>query len=105
MTNTITPSSPHKNFEDIRKIDENKIEYWTARELLPLLGYVNWQKAKDVIDRAMQACIKSGQDIENHFTQSVKMVEIGSNTVREVKERNILLCHSNSDFRIVQFPL
>ena len=24
MTNVIIPSSPHKNFEDIRKIDENK---------------------------------------------------------------------------------
>ena len=53
---------------------------------MPLLGYVNWQKAKDVIDRAVQACIKSGQSVENHFTQSVKMVEIGSNTVREVKD-------------------
>ena len=86
MTNAIIPSSPHKNFEDIKKIDENKVEYWTARELLPLLGYANWQKAKDVIDRATQACLKSGQDINNHFTQSVKMVEIGSNTVREVRD-------------------
>ena len=86
MTNAIIPSSPHKNFEDLKKIDENKIEYWTARELLPILGYVNWQKAKDVINRATQACMKSGQNVENHFTQSVKMVEIGSNTVREVKD-------------------
>ncbi len=86
MTNAIIPSSPHKNFEGIKKIDENGIEYWTARELLPLLGYANWQKAKDVIDRAVQACMKSGQDMNNHFTRTVKMVEIGSNTVREVRD-------------------
>ena len=42
MTNAIIPSSPHKNFEGLKKIDENKIEYWTARELLPLLGYKKW---------------------------------------------------------------
>ena len=86
MTNAIIPSSPHKNFEDIRKIDENKIEYWTARELLPILGYEKWQNSEEVISRAKRACANSGQDTENHFTGFSKMVEIGSNTVREVKD-------------------
>lgn len=86
MVNAIIPSSPHKNFEDIRKIDENKIEYWTARELLPLLGYKKWQNSEEVISRAKRACVNSGQDTENHFTGFSKMVEIGSNTVREVKD-------------------
>ena len=83
MVNAIIPSSPHKNFEDIRKIDENEIEYWTARELLPLLGYKKWQNSEEVISRAKRACVNSGQDTENHFTGFSKMVEIGSNTVRE----------------------
>ena len=86
MTNAIIPSSPHKNFEGIKKIDENKIEYWTARELLPILGYKKWEKAEDVIKRAIKACLNSGQAINNHFHQSGKMVEIGSNTVREIKD-------------------
>ena len=86
MTNTIIPSSPHKNFEDIRKIDENKIEYWTARELLPLLGYKKWQNSEKVILRAKSACVNSGQDAGNHFTTLSRMVEIGSNTVRKVKD-------------------
>ncbi len=83
MTNAIIPSSPHKNFEDIRKTDENEIEYWIARELLPLLGYKKWQNSEEVISRAKRACVNSGQDTENHFTGFSKMVEIGSNTVRE----------------------
>lgn len=86
MANEIMPSSPHKNFEDIKKIDENGIEYWDARELLPLLGYQKWEKAEDVIARAARACINSGQDVDNHFHQSVKMVKIGSNTVRRVRD-------------------
>ena len=86
MTNNITPSAPHKSFEGIKKIDENGIEYWEARELLPLLGYQNWQKAEEVIARAARACINSGQDVDNHFNRSVKMVEIGSNTVRQIRD-------------------
>ena len=77
---------PHKDFESIKKIDENGIEYWDARELMPLLGYENWQKAEDVIRRAAEACINSGQDVDNHFNRSVKMVKIGSNTVRKVTD-------------------
>lgn len=32
--------------------------------------------------RARLACKNSGQEIENHFPEVRKMVEIGSNTVR-----------------------
>ena len=85
MTDEIMPTSPHKDFEGIKKIDENGVEYWEARELMPLLGYENWQKAEEVIARAARACINSGQDVDNHFNRSVKMVKIGSNTVREVR--------------------
>jgi len=86
MAEEIIPSAPHKNFESIKKLDENGMEYWEARELLPLLGYENWQKAEEVIARAARACINSGQDVDNHFNRSVKMVKIGSNTVRRVKD-------------------
>ncbi len=85
MIKEIIPSALHRDFEGIKKIDKNGIEYWEARELLPILGYDNWQKAEEVIARAARACINSGQDVDNHFNRSVKMVEIGSNTVREVR--------------------
>jgi DNA-damage-inducible protein D len=84
MTNEIMPSAPHRDFESIKKIDENGVEYWDARELMPLLGYVQWRAFEEVISRAAKACINSGQDLDNHFARSSKMVEIGSNTVREV---------------------
>ena len=86
MTNKITATGPHKNFEDIKKIDGNGVEYWKARELLPLLGYKSWEKAEDVVGRAGRACINSGQDVDNHFHRTEKMVKIGSNTVRSIKD-------------------
>jgi len=61
MTNEIT--APHKDFESIKKIDENGVEYWTGRELMPLLGYEKWQNAEEVISRAARACINSGQAV------------------------------------------
>lgn len=84
MTNEIVVTSINKDFESIKKIDENGVEYWEARELMPILGYPNWQKAEDVIARAAKACINSGQDVDNHFNQLVKMVRIGSDSVRKV---------------------
>ncbi len=85
MTNEIVPSL-NKNFESIKKIDENGVEYWEARELMPVLGYEKWQTSEDVIARAARACINSGQVVDNHFTDASKMVEIGSDTVRKVRD-------------------
>ena len=86
MTNEITPSALHRDFESIKKFDENGIEYREARELLPLLGYEKWEKAEEVIARAARACMNSGQNVDNHFHQTGKMVKIGSNTVRKVRD-------------------
>lgn len=33
----------NQTFEDIRHIDENGVEFWYARELMPILEYSNWQ--------------------------------------------------------------
>jgi DNA-damage-inducible protein D len=86
MVIDLTPSAPHRDFEGIKKIDENGVEYWEARELMPILGYGNWQKADEVIARAARACMNSGQDVDNHFNHTVKMVKIGSNTMRKIRD-------------------
>jgi DNA-damage-inducible protein D len=69
------------DFESIKKNDENGVEFWEARELMPILGYPNWQKAEEVIARAAKASINSGQSVDNHFNQLVKMVKICSDSV------------------------
>jgi len=87
MNNQSLISSPHKNFEEIKKIDKNGFEYWEARELMPLLGYVKWKNFEEVvIGKAKIACDKSGQTITNHFADIGKMVKIGSGSEREVKD-------------------
>ncbi|MDQ1284497.1 MAG: damage-inducible protein [Patescibacteria group bacterium] len=79
-------NSLNKNFENIKKVDENGVEYWEARELMPLLGYDRWENFENVLKKAQTACFESGQKTEDHFRESRKMVEVGSNTVRQVRD-------------------
>lgn len=59
----------HTNLESIKKItqDDDSMEFWSARDLMPLLGYIKWQKFTEAIDRAREACKMSGQIVESHF--------------------------------------
>lgn len=63
----------NQSLDEIKKIEQD-LEYWSARELMPYLGYVKWQKFEEVITRAKEACKRSDQSVKNHFTGAGKMV-------------------------------
>ena len=90
MTTEIT--SPNKQFEDIKHTQDNGIEYWMARELMLVLGYERWQNFEEVVGKAGQACLKSGQDVDNHFRKVAKMVKIGSNAGRPIRDWKLDRC-------------
>ena len=75
-----------KMFEDIKHVDENGNEYWYARELMKVLEYKEWRKFNKVIQKAMEACNGSNYYILDHFVLEDKMVSIGSNTSRKIKD-------------------
>lgn len=79
-------SSQSPNFDSIRQVDPYDNEYWSARDLQPLLGYSKWQKFEDAIERAKTSCKESGNIVPNHFTPSGKMVHLGSGAQRETKD-------------------
>lgn len=83
MTKDIMPSEPTKNFENIKKINKQGVEYWEARELMPLLGYNRWENFQNVINRAKNACINSNQEVNYHFLDATKMIKIAKNTAKE----------------------
>lgn len=60
------------------------VECWSARELQRLLGYSKWENFEKVIQKAKDACKNAGEIIENHFPDVRKMVEIGSQTDRQI---------------------
>lgn len=75
---------PSKDFESIKKLDENGVEYWEARELVPVLGYARWQRFEEVINKAKQACVNSRQFPQDHFTDIGKMTTIGHGIARRL---------------------
>ena len=67
----------YKRFEDIKHINENGSEYWSARELAVALDYVQWRNFEKVIKRAMIACENSGHNVMDDFAEVSKIVEAG----------------------------
>ncbi len=84
--NELGPLEPSKGFEAIKKIDENGVEYWEARELVTVLGYSRWQHFEEVINKAKQACVNSRQFPQDHFTDVGKMTKVGHGIVRKLDD-------------------
>jgi hypothetical protein len=80
---------PQTPFERIRQVDADDQEFWSARDLMPVLDYVSWQKFKPVLLKAQIACENSGHDPSDHFTGASKMVAIGSDAKREVEDMHL----------------
>lgn len=87
MDDSAILKAPHQNFEDVKKIDENGIEYWGARELMPLLEYTDWRNFRSVVLKAQEACKNSKQIIGNHFVGTSKKIKIASGTLKEAIRR------------------
>jgi len=65
------------NFESIKQISPYGMEYWSARDLAPLLGYTKWQNFEVAIQRAMTSCQQVGQIVSDHFTDASKVIIVG----------------------------
>jgi DNA-damage-inducible protein D len=78
---------PHASpFEAIREEAEDGSEYWSARDLAKILGYARWDKFKNAIERAEEACQNSGQAVADHFSQMGKMINLGKGAKRSVDD-------------------
>ena len=55
----------NKSFEDIKHVDENGIEFWYARELMPILQYSNWQNFEKIIFSAGKIGYQVEMSLEN----------------------------------------
>ena len=75
----------HKNFEDIRKEKEG-IEFWLARDLQKILGYIQWRNFENVVDKAKEACRNSKENIDNHFIDIERSLEAGKGAEKIVDD-------------------
>ena len=80
-------SNPGKTvFEQIKRLDDTKNEFWTARDLSKVLEYSEYRHFKPVIDRAKESCKNSGFQVSDHFEDILEMVPIGSDAKREIND-------------------
>jgi len=78
-------------FDDIAHIinsDDNSehVEIWFARELQEILGYTRWENFIVAIQRATDSCKTQNINIDDHFREVTKMVELGSGAKREITD-------------------
>ena len=74
------------SFERLKRLNEHGAEYWSARDLQPLLGYAQWRRFEDAIRRAMTSCDESGNKSGHHFAGAGKPIEGGKGAVQLVDD-------------------
>jgi DNA-damage-inducible protein D len=77
---------PKGRFDSIRQVNPYGEEFWSARDLMALLGYDQWRRFEDAIDRAKAACRNAGQEEAYHFAGAGKMITLGKGGQREVTD-------------------
>lgn len=86
MDNNLTAVSSNINFEGIKKIDQDGVEYWEARELIVILEYTQWRNFENVIEKAKSACKLSGQAIPDHFADISKVIKVGKGATPSIQD-------------------
>ena len=72
----------HIESEDAKE----QIEVWFARELQTILGYARWENFLIAIHRAVASCKSQQINVDDHFREVTKMVELGSGSKREIMD-------------------
>ena len=76
-----------EKFDSIINTEEkDNIEFWYARDLQIQLGYKRWENFIETIKKAMQSCENAGIEVDNHFREVTKMVQIGSGARRNLQD-------------------
>lgn len=61
MNNNIVPHTNESPFDAIRQFDEQGNEFWSARDLMPLMGYARWEDFLKITLRARTSAANAGQ--------------------------------------------
>lgn len=79
---TVGMASP---FDSIRHVDKQG-EWWSARELMPLLGYGDWERVPNVIERARIALGNTDMSTTSHIRGASVSARLGLGLARPVSD-------------------
>lgn len=85
------PMAPQSalSFESLKMHNEHGVEYWSARDLQPCLGYSQWRSFENAIQKAVESCKQSGNNPEHHFAGARKPIPGGYGAVQEVNDYHL----------------
>lgn len=66
--------------------EEDGVEYWFARDLQGLFGYLRWENFETAVFRAMDSVRAAGASPDDHFREVTKMVVVGSGAERKIRD-------------------
>lgn len=84
--NITIPTKYKKLFDEIKQVDENGIESWSARDLMTRLGYDRWENFLNVINRAIESAKNSGIYSMGQFRDVTKEIIGGKGARVELKD-------------------
>ena len=85
----LTPEAGGKSFEQLKQRNEHGAEYWSARDLQPLLGYRQWRRFENAIQKAKTSCQQSGNEPDHHFAGVGKPIKGGKGAIQEVQDYHL----------------
>jgi DNA-damage-inducible protein D len=77
---------PKTIFDEIKQLNDSGDEFWFARELMSVLGYMKWERFLGVIKKAQDSLRSTGGSVDNQFPGVGKIVLVGSGSKREVSD-------------------
>lgn len=74
-----------KNFEDYAN-NKDGVDFWFARDLQNLLGYVEWRKFQGVIEKAKEACKNAKYEVFDHFVGAAKTIDMPKGASKDIED-------------------
>ena len=65
---------------------KSQIEFWYARDLMPLLGYERWENFDKTIGRTIESCETSGIEVSDQFREITKLITAGKETGNTIRK-------------------
>ena len=72
MNTQIVPTPDGSPFDSIRKTNDFGEEFWSARDLMPLMGYSRWNEFINPMNRAMTSAANQGHETAELFRRSTE---------------------------------
>lgn len=89
MSNLLYNPGVQSPFDAIRQVRPDGSEFWSARDLMELMGYVEWRKFENAIEKARQTIEANGMPSHAEIGGAAKKVSLGFKLSREISDYHL----------------